>query len=167
MFQFSLEIGAVSLVLIFATFSVGFVLNKITTVVEQPPLSSGPFRNSLKTADNKTKSDTGKKSDSENLIPGVDSSIFEQFRKKFNLKQPESADDDDIEANVNSPNSISATEAYEKAGSSEEPESFDEELEDVDQVKVTLSENVKILKELQGEKVDEFPNEIFSELIKN
>ena len=68
-FQFSLEIGAVSLVLIIATFCIVFVLNKITTVVEQPRLvlSSEPFRDSSKHADNKTKSDTEKKtSDSEN-----------------------------------------------------------------------------------------------------
>ena len=164
MFQFSLEIGAVSLVLIIATFCIGFVLNKITTVVEQPRLvlSSEPFRDSLKNTDNKTKSDTEKTSDSENLIPGVDSSIFEQFRKKFNLKQPESADEDDTAATVNSPDSTSASQAYEKAGSSDEPENFDEELEDADQVKVTLSENVKILKELQGEKVDEVLNENFT-----
>ena len=164
MFQFSLEIGAVSLVLIIATFCTGFVLNKITTVVVQPRLvlSSEPFRDSSKHADNKTKSDTEKTSDSENLIPGVDSSIFEQFRKKFNLKQPESADEDDTVDNVNIPDSISASKAYEKAGSSDEPENFDEELEDADQVKVTLSENVKILKELQGEKVDEVSNENFA-----
>ena len=163
-FQFSLEIGAVSLVLIIATFCIGFVLNKITTVVEQPRLvlSSEPFRDSSKHADNKTKSDTEKTSDSENLIPGVDSSIFEQFRKKFNLKQPESADEDDTAATVNSPDSTSAAQAYEKAGSSDEPENFDEELEDADQVKVTLSENVKILKELQGEKVDEVSNDNFT-----
>ena len=41
-----------------------------------------------------TKSDTEKTSVSDNLIPGVDSSIFEQFREKFNLKQTESADED-------------------------------------------------------------------------
>ena len=164
MFQFSLEIGAVSLVLIIATFCIGFVLNKITTVVEQPRLvlSSEPFRDSSKHADNKTKSDTEKTSDSENLIPGVDSSIFEQFRKKFNLKQPESADEDNTSATFNTPDSSSAAQAYEKAGSSDEPENFDEELEDADQVKVTLSENVKILKELQGEKVDEVSNENFT-----
>ena len=164
MFQFSLEIGAVSLVLIIATFCIGFVLNKITTVVEQPRLvlSSEPFRDSSKHADNKTKSDTEKTSDSENLIPGVDSSIFERFRKKFNLKQPESADEDDTAATVNTPDSTSAAQAYEKAGSSDEPENFDEKLEDADQVKVTLSENVKILKELQGEKVDEISNENFT-----
>ena len=145
MFQFSLEIGAVSLVLMIATFCIGFVLNKITTVVEQPRLvlSSEPFRDSSKHADNKTKSDTEKTSDSENLIPGVDSSIFEQFRKKLNLKKHESADEDDTAATVNSPDSASAAHAYEKAGSSDEPENFDEELEDADQVKVTLSENVK------------------------
>ena len=166
MFQFSLEIGAVSLVLIIATFCIGFVLNKITTVVEQPRLvlSSEPFRDSSKHADNKTKSDTEKKtSDSENLIPGLDSSIFEQFRKKFNLKQPESTDEADTASTVNSPDSTSAAQAYEKAGSSDEPENFDEELEDADQVKVTLSENVKILKELQSEKVDEDSNENYTE----
>ena len=70
MFQFSLEIGSVSLVLIFATFCIGFVLNKITTVVVHPrlALSSEPFRDSPKNADNRTKSDTENTSDSENLI---------------------------------------------------------------------------------------------------
>lgn len=164
-FQFSLEIGATSLVLIIATICIGFVLNKITTVVEHPRLilSSEPFRDSSKHDDNKTKSDTEKTSDSENLIPGVDSSIFEQFRKKFNLKQHESADEEDAAATVNSPKSISAAQAYEKAGSTVKPKNFDEELEDADQVKVTLSENVKILKELQVEKVDEVSNENFTE----
>ena len=47
------------------------------------------------------------------------------------------------------------------------PESFDEELEDADQVKVTLSENVKILKELQGEKAYEASNENLSEKPEN
>ena len=53
LFQFSIQIGAVSLVLIFATFSIGFVINKITTIVEQPSLvnSSEPFRDSPKYAD--------------------------------------------------------------------------------------------------------------------
>ena len=164
MFQFSLEIGAVSLVLIIATFCIGFVLNKITSVVEQPRLvlSSEPFRDSSKNADNKIKSDKEKTSDTENLIPGVDSSIFEQFRNKFNLKQPESADEDNTSATFNTPDSSSAAQAYEKAESSNEPENFDEELEDADQVKVTLSENVKILKELQGEKMDEVSNENYT-----
>ena len=164
MFQFSLEIGAVSLVLIIATFCIGFVLNKITSVVEQPrlALSSEPFRDSSKNADNKIKSDKEKTSDTENLIPGVDSSIFEQFRNKFNLKQPESADEDNTSATFNTPDSSSAAQAYEKAGSSNEPENFDEELEDADQVKVTLSENVKILKELQGEKMDEVSNKNYT-----
>ena len=141
MFQFSMEIGAISLVLIIAAFCIVFVLNKITTVVEQPHLvlSSEPFRDSPKNADNKTKSDTEKTFDSENLIPGVDSLIFKQFRKKFNLQQPESTDEEDTAATVNSPDSTSAPQAYEKAGSSDEPENFDEELEDADQVKVTLS----------------------------
>ena len=113
-FQFSLEIGATSLVLIIATLCIGFVLNKITTVVEHPRLilSSEPFRDSSKHDDNKTKSDTEKTSDSENLIPGVDSSIFEQFRKKLNLKKPESADEDDTAATVNSLNSTSTAQAY-------------------------------------------------------
>ena len=164
MFQFSLEIGAVSLVLIIATFCIGFVLNKITSVVEQPrlALSSEPFRDSSKNADNKIKSDKEKTSDTENLIPGVDSSIFEQFRNRFNLKQPESADEDNTSVTFNTPDSSSAAQAYEKAGSSNEPENFDEELEDADQVKVTLSENVKILKELQGEKMDEVSTENYT-----
>ena len=166
MFHISLEIGAVSLVLLIATFCIGFVLNKITTIVEQPKLvlSSEPFRDSSNHTDNKTEYVKEKSSDTENLIPGVDASIFEQFRKKFNLKQPESADEDNNVTSANSSNSSSASKAYEKAGSSDEPENFDEELEDADQVKVTLSENVKIIKELQGEKVFEDSNENFIEI---
>ena len=165
MFHFSIEIGAGSLVFIIATFCIGFVLNKITTIVEQPKLvlSSEPFRDSSNHTDNKTEYVKEKSSDTENLIPGVDASIFEQFRKKFNLKQPESADEDNNVTSANSSNSSSASKAYEKAGSSDEPENFDEELEDADQVKVTLSENVKILKELQGGMVDEASNENFKE----
>ena len=164
-FHFSLEIGAVSTFLIITTFCIGFIINKITTVVEQPSLvlSSEPFRDSSKYADNKNKSETERTAGSENLIPGVDSSIFEQFRKKFNLKKTESADEDNKAVAEESLNSSSVARAYEKALSSEEPENFDEELEDADQVKVTLSENVKILKELQVEKVDEASNENFTE----
>ena len=101
------------------------------------------------------------------MIPGVDSSIFEKFRKKFNLKKPELGDEEGRIAILNSKNSSSAAQAYEKAGVSDEPENFDEELEDADQVKVTLSENVKILKELKGEKLDEAMNENFIETKKS
>ena len=165
LFQFSIEIGAVSLVLIFTTFSIGFVINKITTIVEQPSLvnSSEPFRDSPKYADNKTKSDIEKNSDSNNLIPGVDSSIFEQFRKKFNLKQTEKDNEESIVPALNSLNPDSGTKAYKKSIISGESENFDEELEDVDQVKVTLSENVKILKDLKGEKVDVVSHKNFTE----
>ncbi len=163
-FQFSPEIGAVSLILIITTFCIGFVINKITTVVEQSSLvfSSEPFSDTTKNEKNKTKSDTEKISVSENLIPGVDSSIFEQFREKFNLNKTESADEDKNTDTLKSANSTSVAKAYEQVVSSEEPENFDEELEDADQVKVTLSENVKILKELQGGVIDEASNENFT-----
>ena len=165
MFQISLEIGVVSLVLIVTTFSLGYVIKKITTVVEQPSLvlSSEPFRDSSKHADNKKKFNSEKTPGSVNLIPGVDSSIFEQFRKKFNLKQTEQVDEDSKTVSVDSLNSISVANAYKKSVNSDEPENFDEELEDADQVKVTLSENVKIIKELRGEKVEESSNESFTE----
>ena len=164
-FQFSLEIGVVSLILTITTFCICFVINKITTVVEQTSLvfPSEPFSDITKHKKNKTKSDTEKISVSENLIPGVDSSIFEQFREKFNLKQTESTNEDKTVDTVNSANSTSVAKAYEQVVGSDEPENFDEELEDADQVKVTLSENVKILKELQGGKVDEDSNENFTE----
>ena len=164
-FQFSLEIGVVSLILIITTFCIGFVINKITTVVEQTSLvfSSETFSDKTKQKKNKTKSDTEKTSVSDNLIPGVDSSIFEQFREKFNLKQTESAYEDKKVDTENSTNSTSIAKAYKQVESSDEPENFDEELEDADQVKVTLSENVKILKELQGGMADEASNENFTE----
>ena len=129
-FQFSLEIGAVSLILIISTFCIGFVINKITTVVEQTSLvfSSEPYRDTMKHKKNKIKSDTEKISVSDNLIPGVDSSIFEQFREKFNLKQTESADEDKKVDTVNSANSTSVAKAYQHVVSSDEPENFDEDL---------------------------------------
>ena len=160
-----MEIGAVSLILIISTFCIGFVINKITTVVEQSSLvfSSEPFRDTTKYKKNTTKLDAEKLSVSENLIPGVDSSIFEKFRKKFNLKKIESADEDKKLDTLNSANSTSVAKAYQHVVSSDEPENFDEELEDADQVKVTLSENVKILKELQGGIVDEASKENFTD----
>ena len=86
-FQFSLEIGAVSLVLIIATFCIGFVIKKITTVVEQPSLvfSSEPFRDSSKYADNKTKSDKEKKYDSalSNSGPIDDDLLLKDLEKFF------------------------------------------------------------------------------------
>ena len=113
-FQFSMEIGAVSLILMITTFCIGFVINKITTVVEKTSLvfSSDPFSDTTKHKKNKTKSDTEKISVSENLIPGVDSSIFEQFREKFNLKQTKSTNEDKTVDTVNSANSTSVAKAY-------------------------------------------------------
>ncbi len=79
------------------------------------------------------------------------------------MKQSKTSNEEDLGVPVSSPKPIPAAKAYEKAGFSKEPENFDEEFEDADQVKVTLSENVKILKELQGEKNDEVSNESFEE----
>ena len=87
MFQISLEIGAVSLVLIIATFCIGFVLNKITTVVEQPRLvlSSEPFRDSSKHADNKTKFDRSEEHTSElqSLVNLVCRLLLEKKKKIY------------------------------------------------------------------------------------
>ena len=68
-----MEIGAVSLILIISTLCIGFVINKITTVVDQSSLvlSSEPFRETTKYKKNITKLDTEKRSVSENLITFV------------------------------------------------------------------------------------------------
>ncbi|GIT02954.1 MAG: hypothetical protein CM1200mP28_02130 [Deltaproteobacteria bacterium] len=71
------------------------------------------------------------------------------------MKKPESADEDDTEYRKIPKFNFWST-GIQKTESSDEPENFDEELEDADQVKVTLSENVKILKELQGKKLMKF-----------
>lgn len=165
MFQISWEFGAGSLVLISATLCIGFVLNKITTVVEQPKLvlSSEPFRDSAKNEDNETSSAVEKTSDSENLIPGVDASIFEQFRKKFNLKPPEISADDIATPSASIPNNSSVAEAYEKASITDAPENFAEELEEVDQVKVTLSESAKNLQEPHIDEADVESDESITE----
>ncbi|MBS1255625.1 MAG: hypothetical protein MAG581_01434 [Deltaproteobacteria bacterium] len=170
MFQISWEFGAGSLVLVSAALCIGFVLSKITTVVEQPQLalSSEPFRDSAKNIDKVSKSAEEKTSDSENLIPGIDASIFEQFRKKFNLKPPEITADEDATdeteaASASTPNTSSVAEAYEKASVTDSPENFAEELEEVDQVKVTLSENAKILQETTFDEEPGEPDEMIVE----
>ena len=84
-------------------------------------------QNTTKNKKNKTKLDTEKLSVSENLIPGVDSSIFEKFRKKFNLKKTESADEDKKLDTLDSVNSTSVAKAYQHDVSSDESENFDEE----------------------------------------
>ncbi len=73
-FQFSLEIGVVSLILIITTFCIGFVINKITTVVEQTSLvfSSKPFRDTTKNKKNTTKPPS-KKTSMPELQKGEDS----------------------------------------------------------------------------------------------
>ena len=82
MFQISWEIGLSVFVLITATFCIWIVLKKITIVVFYPDfvLSSEPFRDSVISGGNEEILADQGSSSSGNLIPGVDESIFEQFR---------------------------------------------------------------------------------------
>ncbi len=90
MFQISWEIGLSIFVLVTATFCIWIILKKITKVVFYPDLvlSSEPFRNSVTSGGNEEISSDQYISESGNLIPGVDESIFEQFREKLNLEPP-------------------------------------------------------------------------------
>ena len=98
MFQISIELGLTSLVLICAVLCIWIVLKKVTTIIVQPELvlSSAPFRDSTNSANIDILPANQRSSDAENLIPGVNANIFEQFREKLNLNptpdSPPSAD---------------------------------------------------------------------------
>ena len=153
MFQISWEIGLSVFVLITATFCIWIVLKKITKVVFYPDfvLSSEPFRDSVTSGGNEEILGDQDTSASGNLIPGVDESIFEQFREKLNLHPPSESTGDSAISSEKNANSGLVAEAYEKANSTNAPDTFSEELEDVEQVKVTLSKDAKNLQEEQDE----------------
>ena len=153
MFQISWEIGLSVFVLITATFCIWIVLKKITKVVFYPDLvlSSEPFRNSVTSGGNEENLADQDTSASGNLIPGVDESIFEQFREKLNLHPHSDSTGDSAISSEKNANSGLVAEAYEKANSTNAPDTFSEELEDVEQVKVTLSKDAKNFQEEQDE----------------
>jgi len=165
MFQISIELGLTSLVLICAVLCIWIVLKKVTTIIVQPELvlSSAPFRDSTNSANIDILPANQRSSDAENLIPGVNANIFEQFREKLNLNptpdSPPSADplstEDPATAPQNNGTTDLVTEAYQKAGTFNGPENFSEELDEAEQVKVTLSENVKILQGKDEEELEE------------
>ena len=164
MFQISIELGLTSLVLICAVLCIWIVLKKVTTIIVQPELalSSAPFRDSTNSSNIDILPANQRSSDAENLIPGVSANIFEQFREKLNLNptpdSPPSADPlspkDPATAPQNNGTPDLVTEAYQKAGTFNGPENFSEELDEVEQVKVTLSENVKILQEIDENELE-------------
>jgi len=157
MFQISLELGLASLVLSCAVLCIWIVLKRITTIVVHPKLalSSAPFRDSANSANNDILTANQRSSAADNLIPGVNANIFEQFREKLNLDKnpdsPPSRDSLPVENSSSAPQNNGTpdllTDAYQKAGTFNGPENFSEELDEVEQVKVTLSENAKILQE--------------------
>ncbi len=88
-----------------------------------------------------------------NSVLGVDSSVFAQFRNQVNLKAPPSQNPTPYPAN--SPVVSSAATAYgNNAPKSNQSDSFSNELEDIEQIRVTLSKAVKALKET-GQKVQQ------------
>ena len=158
MFQISLELGLASLVLICAVLCILIVLKKVTTVVVHPELvlSSAPFRDSPNSANNDILPVNQRFSAAENLIPAVDPNIFEQFREKLNLSPTQDSPDSPDAQSPPAENSVVpenngnpdlVTEAYQKAGTFNGPDNFSEELDEVEQVKVTLSANAKNLQE--------------------
>ncbi|MBC8260113.1 MAG: hypothetical protein H8E38_13950 [SAR324 cluster bacterium] len=152
-FQFSWQIGVSTLVLITATVCIWLVLKRITTVVTQPELSlsSAPFRDSEISKNSVSSTDTQKPTGSANQIAGVDAYTFEEFGKKFNLSTsaPNASDSESSSLKLTKPGFVS--EAYDKAGTTNEAENFSEELDEVEQVKVTLSSNAKSLQTDQTE----------------
>ena len=104
MLQISWGIGLSFFVMITATFCIWIVLKKITKVVFYPDLvlSSEPFRDSVTSGGNETESVNQNTSASENLIPGVDESIFAQFREKLNLNPPSGSVNDSVTSSENS-----------------------------------------------------------------
>ena len=138
-------------------------IKKVTTIIVQPELalSSAPFRDSTNSANIDSLPANQRSSDAENLIPGVNANIFEQFREKLNLNPtpnfPPSGDplstEDPATAPQNNGTPNLVTEAYQKAGTFNGPENFSEELDEAEQVKVNFERKRK--KYLQEKDEDE------------
>ena len=145
MLQISWEIGLSFLVMFTATSCIWIVLKRITKVIFYPDLklSSEPFRDSTISGGNETELVNKNISTSENLIPGVDASIFAQFREKLNLNNSSGSAYDSMSSVENSKNLGLVAEAYENSNNENSTETFSNELEDIEQVKVTLSEEAK------------------------
>lgn len=173
MFQISLELGLASLVLSCAVLCTWIVLKRITTIVVHPKLalSSAPFRDSANSANNDILPANQRSSAADNLIPGVNANIFEQFREKLNLdKNPDSPPAQNslpVENSSSAPQNNGTpdlvTDAYQKAGTFNGPENFSEELDEVEQVKVTLSENAKFLQEKQEHELEDNHEDVLEE----
>jgi len=110
---------------------------------------SEPFRDSGKNGKNAGIS-VNQKTAVENLIPGVDGSVFEQFRENLNFTHPPRTSAGPTPSSADTSNSRFVVDAYGKANSTNDPENFSEELDEVEQVKVTLSKNAKTLQQEQN-----------------
>ncbi len=152
MFKISLELGLSSLILISTIFCIWFVLKKITTIVLQPDfaLDTDPFRNSKKTESTIQKANGEKTLDSTNLIPGFDGSIFERFKNNLNLKSSSKNTSSENLQNENYVKNLTDNPDIIK-----DQNNFSEELNEKEQIRVTLSKSAKNLNKLQSEIINE------------
>ena len=157
MFKISWELGISSLVLICTILCISFVLKKITTIVLDPDfaVNSEPFRNSKKIESNIETASDGSKSGSTNLIPGLDGSIFEKFKNNLNLKNSANNSSEMSSLDENSQNEDFIKKVYENSEALNNQNSFLEELNDKEQVRVTLSNDAKNINKSQTKIISE------------
>jgi len=151
MFKISWELGISSLILISTIFCIFLVLKKITTIVihNDLALNSEPFRDSEKLKLKNSFESEGEGLESKNLIPGLDGSLFENFKNNLKLNDSIDSSDEDMHTKENFQNRNLLKEAYENSSQTNEPSVFAEELDQKEQVKVTLSKDARKIDEDQ------------------
>ena len=147
MFKISWELAISSLVLISAILCIWSILKKITTIVIPTDfsLNSDPFRDSKKTESNLQTDQEKNQSKSKNLINGIDGSIFEKFKNNLNLGNSKNNPSEISFSKENIEKDDFVQKIYENAESFNDQKDFSKELNEKEQVRVTLSESAKNL----------------------
>ena len=160
MFKISWELGISSLVLICTLLCIWFVLNKITTIVLDPNfvLNSNPFRDSKNQETNLNTIKDEKTLESTNLISGLDGSIFEKFKNNLNLGNSVNNTSDISSSDDNPQKEDFVKKIYANSNTLNNQNIFSEELNEKEQVRVTLSKNAKNINKFQTEKLRENNN---------
>ncbi len=144
MFSISLEIGLSSIVLISTIFTIWIILKKITTIVKYG--DSGNNEDSFKNFNNLNSNISNfsetQSSKSNKLFAGFDGSIFEKFKKNLNLNSK-----DIYSSKISIPEKNLQKEDLDNYELVNENNVFNDELNEREQVRVTLSKKAKSLNE--------------------
>ena len=146
MFSISLELGVSSIVLISTIFGIWIILKKITTIVKYGDSGNNEdsFKNINNLNSNLSNFSENPSSKSNQLFAGFDGNIFEKFKKNLNLKS-----NNIYSSEISTPEKNLQKENLDNYELVDEKNVFNDELNEREQVRVTLSKKAKSLNELR------------------